>query len=581
MPQRHAPSAQESWQLLDERMRQDLVIPYLGAGISQQLPAWDKLLDALEGPAQASPGEKQPSLPVRADILGLEHGDALVDEIVGRFRPAIEAFEVAGSTHQRLIQGDWPALLTTNWDPFLEMAWADRPRRSEASKAQALPVRYRADASRFLAELQAGAWPGPLMKLHGDLSERGRPEFVFTYTQYRRLIQREVELQAIFQYLLTHYSLLFHGTSLTDTDLLGFMDDAQERLGHVAGPHFWLTADKLSPGHRRFLFQRYAIHVIDAPTRRRRGNPWGLLLEELLERRLAARGRGPQGAGAERFELSLGSLSVALRAERFEAAQVAQARDSAEEAIVASVWPVAGRLPAPRVGGTWALIHEAFVGAGGQVEGLEIEEGRALRLSGGLWVVAGQRNEGYATPWLVHRAVVDLVRQVSAAGYSVLRMSLPGTGRSGLPRKLVMDAVLHALGAAAPSGQALRVELHVPPEPRDPFSPNLTADAADGRMNLAAPVRRGRAGLRLVHVVYPAKDLRERGFHELASALLDRDATLTGLVSRLPGLPPELGPEQLLLCLPESLSNRDHPDAKQQRPLSDITDQLIVTLKAR
>jgi hypothetical protein len=247
-----------------------------------------------------------------------------------------------------------------------------------------------------------------------------------------------------------------------------------------------------------------------------------------------------------------------------------------------SVWPNdADRLPATNRGPTFKLVRKAL---GGEFKEacaavVDLHEGSARQLRDGIWVLAGQRSLGYAAPWLIHAACADLVRQVQSAGHSHLVMGLPGTGSSGLPRKVVLDAVLHAIGEAHDPERALAVEICVPVNKKDPFSPNLAADALDGRIDVAGPLRRGKKGVRLLHVVYEITDPNNLPGDVLASVLVENDSTLESLGVRLPGLPSIPSSAAVELHPPESVKNSQHPDAGPTSELSRATDQLVVELK--
>ena len=118
-----------------------------------------------------------------------------------------------------LVGGNWPLIVTTNWDSMIEDAWdvACRANVRHGRRFEPhLPVRYRQDVHALFAEIQVRAlWflactraassvascdtnykaylPTPrLFKLHGDLSERGIREFVSSHADYRRLMVRSV-----------------------------------------------------------------------------------------------------------------------------------------------------------------------------------------------------------------------------------------------------------------------------------------------------------------------------------------------------------------------------------------------------
>ena len=176
-----------------------------------------------------------------------------------------------------LVTGPWPFLLTTNWDCCLETAW-DQPvqpytcssssfdgglsLQQQLQKSRRLPVMYRKDSTRFFGHIKTQQMPIPVLKLHGDFTERGRGELVAGHAQYRRVIFREVGFLGLLRHFCARYSFLFYGCSLSDKDLLGVLDDTKESLGPEIGPHFWLTADEVPIERREFLLKHYRVHTI-------------------------------------------------------------------------------------------------------------------------------------------------------------------------------------------------------------------------------------------------------------------------------------------------------------------------------
>lgn len=94
-----APTNDQSWALLEERMRQDAVIPYVGAGISAgKIPAWSALIADLEKASVSVTGlgDDARDLAARADLLGLEVGDGLPGRVWDVFRSEVASFDAAG-----------------------------------------------------------------------------------------------------------------------------------------------------------------------------------------------------------------------------------------------------------------------------------------------------------------------------------------------------------------------------------------------------------------------------------------------------------------------------------------------------
>eukprot|EP00117_Sycon_ciliatum_P048255 scpid28945/ scgid1940/ len=219
-----------------------------------------------------------------------KHGDD-VDNMLG---PMLLAEPTPGLIHNdklkqalqlpvSLMSGPWPLVMTTNWDSFLEAAFellqdangdkepldvwdADHPSSQHFyRRASRTIVRYRADVQEVFAELRAGLNPPRLLKLHGDFTLKGRPELVAGHADYRRLMVHGIAFTRLLQYISSNYSLMFYGSSLTDTDLLAMLDSLVESLGGEVGPHFWLTADEVSNERVNFLRRHYNVYTIRTP----------------------------------------------------------------------------------------------------------------------------------------------------------------------------------------------------------------------------------------------------------------------------------------------------------------------------
>ncbi|KNC78283.1 hypothetical protein SARC_09285, partial [Sphaeroforma arctica JP610] len=167
-----------------------------------------------------------------------------------------------------VVSGPFPLILTTNWDASLEAAYdyleefdvcwpLERPRSDHFHRMSSfLPVRYRRDHQQLFAEIRAHLQPPRLLKLHGDLTDRGKKEIVAGYGDYRALMARDTGFKQLLSNVFTSYSILFYGCSLSDPDILANMDGIHETLGPETGPHFWLTADHVTESRKTFLWEQ-------------------------------------------------------------------------------------------------------------------------------------------------------------------------------------------------------------------------------------------------------------------------------------------------------------------------------------
>jgi hypothetical protein len=200
--------------------------------------------------------------------------------------------------HKLLLKGNWPLILSANWDDFFERAAIDlnKDKRTDGrssgggasgvvgdavSGAAAshdfdfpvtceennLKVRYRADVERLFGELRDGeksyGHVPYIFKHHGDFTaSKGMDEFVIKYADYRDMVAGQKKTIDVLRYVLSSRSLLFYGYSLSDSDLLSIFDDLAQSFGEAHGPHFWLTADDVAQERMKFLSQHYRIFTI-------------------------------------------------------------------------------------------------------------------------------------------------------------------------------------------------------------------------------------------------------------------------------------------------------------------------------
>lgn len=164
--------------------------------------------------------------------------------------------------HAALLTGPFPAVVTTNWDLLFEETWKvmasihSSPQGHDTlQRMNHLPVRhkglymeqrqnsllriFRRDIKRLRAHLQSQTDVPALVKLHGDISQRGMAEFVSSHEDFRRLVHGDMMTMQMLKMLSSDYSLMFYGFGLEDQDVLAGLDQAIEVVGDV-GPHFFL-----------------------------------------------------------------------------------------------------------------------------------------------------------------------------------------------------------------------------------------------------------------------------------------------------------------------------------------------------
>lgn len=478
-------------ELLVARMRERRVIPFVGAGLSTGMfPNWAQLLERLwtgTGDLRTLKAERGATVVAEMLAAGRDRSALARDTAASmvdwqRTNPPAAPFRAA---HTAIATGPWPAILTTNWDDALERAF--EARGPHLRYAHALPVRFRCDSRRFYAEVKAGIRPGPLMKLHGDLGKRS-DEFVLGHGDYRRLMTRDVELRSLIRWLASEYSFLFYGTSLTDPDVLAWLDETHESLGHAVGPHFWLTGEDHVPQFDAFLLGSYGIRTIRRPS-------W-----DEADSHLARLVRDATGGSVPEVEVTarIGDLRVTLSSTELPI--------ETSDALAVSVGVAASR---PGISGMRTMAGATFKAAYGldtapRLDGIQPGRARAWPEDGNRWLLFGQEEGAYGRTGYVHGAVLDFLRQTERRGFDTVHLPLVAGGGGRLAPHDALASELHAIGRFAHEvRREMAVHVHLPTS----FAPTrlLVADLADGRVVPGPILARGRAGTIRVTVIYPTR----------------------------------------------------------------------------
>ena len=198
---------------MGEKARRGQLAVFIGAGVSAAagLPTWEQLVDELAaeshldeelrgGLAQLPP---QDSAALLARELGREQLEGFVKD---RFGPGPYAL-----AHALIADLPVQELVTTNYDPLVELAAADIGRRLTV-----LPF----------DEVTPGCpW---LLKLHGDAAH---PEsVVLTREEYLQLGDSRAALAGVLHSLLLTRHVLFVGTSMLDDDLIRIAHQVRSAL---------------------------------------------------------------------------------------------------------------------------------------------------------------------------------------------------------------------------------------------------------------------------------------------------------------------------------------------------------------
>jgi hypothetical protein len=159
-------------------------------------------------------------------------------------------------SHKILSELPFAAIVTTNYDQLLE--------RSFEKSNKEIPVYTQNDSPSLGTLLQPLRNPDAqkpvfLLKAHGDLT---KPEtWVLTSDDYRKIIMRNPAYRLLMRTLLTQFSMLFVGFSLSDPDFQLLLQDVMDAFEGEMPDHFMLTPN-LSCVEQEVLYRTYRVRVI-------------------------------------------------------------------------------------------------------------------------------------------------------------------------------------------------------------------------------------------------------------------------------------------------------------------------------
>ncbi len=217
------------------------LVLFAGAGVScPELPLWGKLLtdmlqDAIDYDLAPEPadieriqqliGEKK--LLIAAAALKSKLKDNHFNQY---FRKTFQSpAKGPNRKHDLIAQAGFRSILTTNFDKLLESAW---------NKVTGIaPTKYTHTREEALADL-AATGQFAVVKVHGDIDDI--EDLVLTKHDYCRLIYNNTGLKSFLHSQFSTRSILFLGCSLTDPDMLQFLDWLRSISGSKTSEHFAL-----------------------------------------------------------------------------------------------------------------------------------------------------------------------------------------------------------------------------------------------------------------------------------------------------------------------------------------------------
>jgi len=244
---------------LAARMVQGEVVLFVGAGMSRpRMPGWSELLTDLlawAGRQQISLAGAEDGirdligrgkLPLAAQILRDRLGDSNFRQFLhGIFRaPGLQP----SSAHELLPQMGFAAILTTNYDKLIEMAF---PGGTACHTQHDYPALSGLSHSRGFA----------VVKVHGDVD---RPEsIVLGQADYRAAMYANDSFRVFLTALFTTRTVLFAGCSLSDPDLLLFLEELKFQLKGHLGTHYALMQTRGTNAFERQDFEAsYGIRIL-------------------------------------------------------------------------------------------------------------------------------------------------------------------------------------------------------------------------------------------------------------------------------------------------------------------------------
>ncbi len=241
----------------------DRAVAFLGSGLSLAagLPDWPGLLKELAQQAhesgQVTDLERQQLIEWAGQSDFLMLADALVNKLGrGNFirfmKEKFGGVTAPTEVHRELTRVPFAAYITTNYDTLLEDAWSEVNRKR-------LEVFTHEDQSE-LRDPFRNRRPF-LVKVHGDI--HGPDTLVLGLQDFRKVIHENRAYSRFMEDVLSRFSLVFLGYSLSDPDVLNILDELVTVFDGVPGQHFALVDESRMTNLRAGVFLRnYGIQVV-------------------------------------------------------------------------------------------------------------------------------------------------------------------------------------------------------------------------------------------------------------------------------------------------------------------------------
>ncbi|MFN7992502.1 MAG: SUMF1/EgtB/PvdO family nonheme iron enzyme [Bryobacteraceae bacterium] len=243
---------------LARRLALGHVVLFAGAGMSRpQLPGWTELLERMLEWSRAQ------SIPVGEDVIKdlIRDGDLLLAAQELRSRMGDNSFRqfvqqvfrnpaLAPTPAHRLLPSlHFAAILTTNYDKLIESAFpAGTPFYTQVDYPELAGL----NSDRGFA----------IVKVHGDVDRLD--SLVLGQADYRQAMFANEFFRTFLINTFTARTVLFLGCSLTDPDILAFLDELTFQMrSQLGGTHFALMKTKgMNPVKQRNFEERYGIRIL-------------------------------------------------------------------------------------------------------------------------------------------------------------------------------------------------------------------------------------------------------------------------------------------------------------------------------
>jgi hypothetical protein len=215
------PLPEELVQTLAQKLRDDQLVLFAGAGLSMQakardgsdlrMPGWNELLAGVAARFGLVPSHYRMDRLALLDAAEIKHGRAELNEAV-REIIADDKF-VPDEAHEALRELPWSAVCTTNYDTLLDRCLPCLPVVTE-------------DDFRMQMRLPRTQWR-KLLKLHGSLDD----PHTLTARDYKRWAERHPVAHHFVKDLLLKDTFLFVGYSLGDPHWKALLDIVEQLIG--------------------------------------------------------------------------------------------------------------------------------------------------------------------------------------------------------------------------------------------------------------------------------------------------------------------------------------------------------------